>query len=99
MNEDIEKLLHAPPDDFEVRLYFAERVLDQLEAGIKLAAQITNTFAVVLDDRLAEDDDFDVSTARARPRPLPLPPTDDLVRMLSEQLHALHRLHRETTKP
>jgi len=80
-------------------MYFAERVLDQLEASHKLAAQMTSTFVVALAKQLDdEDDDFDAGTALDALREIQPPGADDLIRMLFEQLHALHRLHRETMK-
>ena len=100
MSQDIEKLLNAPPDAFEARMYFAERVLDQLESGNKLAAQFASIFAVAFVKQLnpAEDiQDFEACAALRSLQLLPHP-TDDLVRMLSEQLHDMHRLHRETTR-
>ena len=107
MNQDIEKVLNAPPDDFERVLYRTEEWLSLLEQMIHNSAQVSATLdksydllVTALALSQADDDDRDAaSTAKARAlvrqfRGFRDTDTGKLLTHIVGELHALHAIHK-----
>ncbi|HJX18732.1 MAG TPA: hypothetical protein VJ437_11130 [Acidiferrobacterales bacterium] len=106
MNDDIERLLNAPPDNFEWYLFHAERDLQLLEARLAHTARVThaldNAFDNLLTCRAAEDDDDPADTAAtraliARTRGFRVTEVDEQLTRLFSTLHKMHALYRDKT--
>lgn len=108
MNQDIEKLLSAPPDDFERSLFFAERVLHQLEEMLAHSKRVSQTLDRSYDLLLtglveSGDDADDEDTALAdktramvrQYRDFRDTDCDKLLTMAFCELHKLHQLYRD----
>ena len=108
MNQDIERLLNAPPDDFERVLFRAEDWLLLLEQRIQYSAQVSDTLDKSYDLLLVglahcqdDDDDRDDArqTAKARDmvrqfRGFRDTDTGKLLTHIVGELHALHAIHK-----
>ena len=108
MNQDIERLLSAPPDDFERVLYRAEEWLTLLEQRIQYSVEISATLDASYDllmDGLAhcqdDDDDRDDARQTAKTRALVKQfrgfrdtDTGKLLTHIVAELHTLHALHK-----
>lgn len=105
MNQDIEKLLSAPLDDFERALFLAEAELHLLEAQLVADSRIAqaldqsfdNLLAAVEADAAEDDNDADFATTRTtvrRMRAFRLATADEQLTRLFHHMHALHRLYR-----
>lgn len=108
MNQDIEKILNAPPDDFERVLYRAEEWLTLLEQMIRHSAQVSATLDKSYDLLLAglarcqdDDDDRDDARQTAKARALVKQfrafrdtDTGKLLTHIVGELHALHAIHK-----
>jgi hypothetical protein len=110
MNQDIEKILSMPPDDFERVLYRTERWLELLERTIQYSAEVSATLdksydlllvglAHCQDDDDDRDTDTTATTAKARAlvkqfRGFRDTDTGELLTHIVGELHTLHALHK-----
>lgn len=110
MNQDIEKILNAPPDDFERVLYRAEEWLHLLTRRIAYSAEISATldksYDLLLtglaesdDDGLAARDELaDKTRAMVRQyRGFRDADTTELLRHVFAELFALHAINKRRT--
>ena len=97
---DIERLLTTPADEFEKRLFFAERVLNQMEAQLSCVSRITSALDCIFDTVVAEavDEGDTVKTPELvrKYRGLREYDPDEHLRWMFQELHAMHRLYRES---
>lgn len=112
MNQDIEMILNAPPDDFERVMYRTEEWLTLLEQMIRHSAEVSATLDKSYDLLLAglahcQDDDGDRDDARKTAKARDMvrqfrgyrdTDTGKLLMHIVGELHALHSLYREHTK-
>ena len=102
MNDDIERLLNTPPDDFEWYLFHAERDLQLLEARLAHTARVTRALDQAFDNLLTcsadeSDEPADTAATRAlisRTRGFRVTEYDEQLTRLFATLHALHALHK-----
>ena len=106
MNRDIEKILSAPPDDFERALFLAEAELHLLEAQLvadsRIAQALDRSYDILLAALEADNDDDDTDFAATRTtvrkmRACRLTTADEQLTRLFNHVHALHRLYRGKT--
>jgi len=107
MNQDIERLLNAPPDSFERTLFLAERELELVESMAAITARVSAALDATLDAVLTvaandADDDGPAELAEVRAKVAALRacrPTiieEPLARLFSH-VHAMHKRYKERT--
>jgi len=102
MNQDIEKILNAPPDDFEWYLFHAERDLELLQARITHTSNVTRALDQAFDNLLtcsADESDEPADTAAtraliARTRGFRVTEYDEQLVRLFRTLHKMHAIHK-----
>ena len=108
MNRHIEKILSAPPDQFERSLFFAERVLHQLEEMLAHSKRVSQTLDKSYDLLLTElvesgDDADDEDTAIAEKTRAMVKQhrgfrdadeSDKLLTWVFSELHKMHAIHK-----
>ena len=102
MNDDIERLLNTPPDDFEWYLFHAERDLQLLEARLAHTARVTRALDQAFDNLLtcsADESDEPADTAAtraliARTRGFRVTEYDEQLTRLFATLHKMHAIHK-----
>jgi len=107
MNDTMEKILNAPPDDFEWYLYHAERDLQLLEARLAHTARVTQALDNAFDNLLTcsaadddEDDPADTAATRAlisRTRGFRVTEVDEQLTRIFATLHKMHSLYKGRT--
>ena len=111
MTQDIEKILNAPPDDFERVMYRTEEWLTLLEQMIRHSAQVSATLDKSYDLLLAglahcQDDDGDRDDARQTAKARDMVRQfrgyrdTDIGKLLTNafsELNTMHRLYKERT--
>jgi hypothetical protein len=105
MNQDIEKLLSTPLDDFEWYLFHAESDLHLLEARLAHTANVTRVLDQAFDNLLEaatldDDEPADTTATRAlitRTRGFRVTEVNDQLTRLFSTLHKLHALYRGKT--
>lgn len=105
MNQDIEKILNTPPDDFEWYLFHAERDLHLLEARLAHTANVTQVLDQAFDNLLEaatsdDDEPADTATTRAlisRTRGFRVNEFNEQLTRLFSTLHKMHSLYKGRT--
>ncbi len=105
MNHDIEKILNAPPDDFEWYLFHAERDLHLLETQLAHTANVSRALDQAFDNLLEaatldDDDPADTTATRAlisRTRGFRVTEYDEQLTRLFSTLHKMHSLYKGRT--
>lgn len=104
MSDDIEKILNAPPDDFEWYLFHAERDLHLLEARLAHTANVSRALDQAFDNLLEaatlDDEPADTTATRAlicRTRGFRVTEVNEQLTRLFSTLHKMHQLYKERT--
>lgn len=110
MNQDIEKILHTPLDDFERVMYRTEEWLTLLEQLIRHSAEVSTildkSYDLLLAGLIESDDDHDDDARKidAKTRALVKQyrgfrdtDTGKLLTHIVGELHALHAIHKGRT--
>lgn len=98
MEQDIENLMNAPPDAFEVRLFLLERELHLVEEAFAHTARATRLLDAAFDNFLDDLSEEDTRRVVYRMRGLRINDVDEQLTRAFAHLHDMHRLHRETMR-